>query len=54
LGGILFSAGVIDFDCGSTLDSNFQKEILDDNTLDPMSLDVAPDSRVFYVQRDGQ
>ncbi|MGE5812151.1 MAG: PQQ-dependent sugar dehydrogenase, partial [Ignavibacteria bacterium] len=53
LGGILFSAGIVDFDCGSTLDSNFQKEILDDNTLDPMSLEVAPDGRVFYVQRDG-
>ncbi|KPC87236.1 hypothetical protein ADL27_44350, partial [Streptomyces sp. NRRL F-6602] len=27
---------------------------LDDNTADPMELDVAADGRVFYVQRSGE
>jgi cytochrome c len=53
LGGILFSAGVIEADCGATIDSNFNKIILDDNTIDPMSLSVAPDGKVFYIQRAG-
>ncbi len=54
LGGILFSAGVVEGDCGATIDSNFQKVTLDDNTFNPMSLTIAPDGRVFYVQRGGE
>ncbi|MGH7598169.1 MAG: ThuA domain-containing protein [bacterium] len=53
LGGILFAAGIVAIDCGATRDANFEKIILDDNTLDPMSLAVAPDGRVFYVERAG-
>src|ERR1700753_3551310 len=34
--------------------SDFQKVTLDDNTQNPMQLDVAPDGRVFYVERDGR
>ena len=53
LGGILYAAGAVAADAGATIDANFEKIILDDNTLDPMSLTVAPDGRVFYVQRAG-
>ena len=36
--------------CGATSRSC----TLDDNTVDPMALDVAPDGRVFYAQRGGK
>jgi cytochrome c len=34
--------------------SDFQKVTLDDNTQNPMELDVAGDGRVFYIERDGR
>src|SRR4051794_747093 len=34
--------------------ADFQKVTLDDNTQNPMELDVAPDGRVFYIERDGR
>src|SRR3954451_5496105 len=34
--------------------SDFQKVTLDDNTQNPMELDVASDGRVFYIERDGR
>ena len=34
--------------------SDFQKVTLDDNTQNPMELDVANDGRVFYIERDGR
>jgi hypothetical protein len=33
---------------------DFQKVTLDDNTSNPMELDIAPDGRVFYIERDGR
>lgn len=53
LGGILFAAGEAAADCGATIESNFEKVILDDNTQNPMELAVAPDGRVFYIERSG-
>lgn len=53
LGGIEFAAGVQDGDCGATIDSNFRKVVLDDKSKDPISLAVANDGRVFYIERDG-
>src|SRR2546425_1866178 len=53
LGGIQFAAGVQPADPGSTLDANYQKVILDNNSADPLELAVAPDGRVFYVERAG-
>jgi glucose/arabinose dehydrogenase len=53
LGGIQFAAGVKLADPGSTLDSNFQKVILDNNVSDPLQLSVAADGRVFYIERGG-
>lgn len=53
LGGILWAAGVVEGDCSATLDQSFEKEILDDQTNDPMELTVLPDGRVIYVERAG-
>ncbi len=53
LGGILYAAGQVPSDGGATVDANFQKDVLDDDVLNPMSLEVAPDGRVFFVERAG-
>ncbi|WP_432955651.1 ThuA domain-containing protein [Micromonospora haikouensis] len=54
LGGIRTAAGVEKADCGASKTSNFDKVTLDSNTNNPMELDVAPDGRVFYAERDGR
>ncbi|MEU5907300.1 ThuA domain-containing protein [Micromonospora sp. NPDC047467] len=54
LGGVKWAAGNVPGDCGGTVWGNFEKRTLDDNTVDPMALAVAPDGRVIYVQRGGQ
>jgi len=54
LGGILYAAGEVEGDCGATIEQNFERVILDDNTLNPMELTVASDGRVFYVERTGE
>ncbi|MEV1011389.1 ThuA domain-containing protein [Streptomyces sp. NPDC049881] len=54
VGGVKWAAGVEPGDCGGTVWSSYEKVALDDNTADPMELDVAPDGRVFYAQRGGQ
>ncbi|MEV4541816.1 ThuA domain-containing protein [Micromonospora echinaurantiaca] len=54
LGGIRSAAGAADADCGASLTASFEKVTLDSNTSNPMELDVAPDGRVFYVERDGR
>ena len=53
LGGIQFAAGVKPADPGSTIDANYQKVILDSTASDPIELSVAPDGRVFYIERGG-
>jgi glucose/arabinose dehydrogenase/type 1 glutamine amidotransferase len=53
LGGIKYAAGVAAADPGSTMDSNYQKVILDNNVSNPLQLSVAPDRRVFYIERGG-
>ena len=52
-GGIEYAAGAAPGDCGATDWDNFQKVTLDDSTANPMTLEVAPDGRVFYVDRSG-
>ncbi|MFE6158140.1 ThuA domain-containing protein [Streptomyces sp. NPDC056486] len=54
LGGIKWAAGNQPGDCGGTVWSGYEKTALDDNTADPMELDVAKDGKVFYVQRSGE
>lgn len=53
LGGIQFAAGVKQADPGSTIDSNYQKVILDSSPVDPLELAIAPDGRVLYIERAG-
>ncbi|UED83264.1 ThuA domain-containing protein [Streptomyces profundus] len=54
IGGVKWAAGNLPGDCGGTVWSKFDKVTLDDNTSDPMELDVAEDGRVFYAQRGGE
>ncbi|MET8361673.1 ThuA domain-containing protein [Micromonospora sp. NPDC005171] len=54
LGGVKWAAGNVAGDCGGTVWGNFEKRTLDDNTVDPMAMAVAPDGRVLYAQRGGQ
>lgn len=54
LGGILWAAGAEEGDAGATIDSNYQKVVLDANPQNPMELSVAPDGRVIYVERGGR
>jgi glucose/arabinose dehydrogenase len=53
LGGIRYAAGAVQADDGVTVDSNYRKTVLDDNTLDPLQLDVAANGEVYYIQRGG-
>ena len=53
LGGILYAAGEVGADVGGTIEGNYRKVVLDDQTSDPMQMDIAADGRVFYVQRGG-
>jgi cytochrome c len=54
IGGVQWAAGDKTGDCGGTVWSGYEKVTLDDNTADPMELDVAHDGRVFYAQRGGE
>ncbi|MET9663218.1 ThuA domain-containing protein [Streptomyces sp. NPDC006510] len=54
MGGLKWAAGNKPGDCGGTVWSGYEKVTLDDNTADPMELDVVKDGRVFYVQRSGE
>src|SRR4030088_3255214 len=53
LGGIQTAAGVVPAGRNAALDGSSQKVALDTNTSNPMMLDVAPDGRVFYIDRLG-
>ena len=54
LGGIEYATGVTAADCGATLDTNFAKVVLDDAVENPIDLAVAPDGRVFFIERKGE
>lgn len=54
LGGIQWAARAKDGDAGATSELNFQKTILDSTPSNPMELAVAPDGRVFYIERAGR
>ena len=49
-----WSAGAARGDCDGTVWNRFQKVTLDAHPDRPMQLGVAPDGRVFYIQRGGQ
>ncbi|MGP4113711.1 ThuA domain-containing protein [Streptomyces sp. 4N509B] len=57
MGGVQWASGNEPGDCGqeeAPAQGTFEKVTLDDDTADPMELDVAPDGRVFYIQRGGE
>jgi len=54
LGGLQTAAGVVDSDCAATQSDSYEMVALDEDTANPMMLDVAPDGTVFYVERDGR
>jgi cytochrome c len=59
LGGIQTAAQAEDADCGEPRQStpspvDFEKITLDDDTENPFELDIAPDGRVFYIERNGE
>ncbi len=54
LGGIKIGAGQLPSGCGASQSSSYDFVTLDDNTSNPMAMDVAPDGRVFYAERDGR
>jgi cytochrome c len=53
VGGIEWAAKAELGDAGATIESNYSVSILNDNNTDPMAMDVAPDGRVFFVQKNG-
>ncbi|WP_203989827.1 ThuA domain-containing protein [Sphaerisporangium rufum] len=53
LGGLRTAAGVAPADCTAGLDASYEKVTLDDNTSNPMMLDIAPDGTVVYIDRLG-
>jgi glucose/arabinose dehydrogenase/PKD repeat protein len=55
LGGIEWAAGAAAGDCSPNRTGNFQRvPLVTDNLADPFELAVAPDRRVFYIQRTGE
>jgi glucose/arabinose dehydrogenase/type 1 glutamine amidotransferase/PKD repeat protein len=52
-GGILWAAGLLPGDASGTIESCYEKVILDDHVSDPMELTVLPDGRVLFVERGG-
>ena len=56
LGGIEWAAGLVEGDCGATVDTAFEwTQLAEEPDLgDIFEIDVAPDGTVFYVQRTGQ
>ena len=49
LGGIQTAAGAVNADCSASQSSSFEKVTLDDNTSNPMMVDVAKDAQVLQV-----
>jgi PKD repeat protein len=59
LGGLQTVTGAEAADCGEPRQAtpsqgDFEKVTIDDDTANPMELDVANDGRVFYIERDGE
>ncbi len=51
--GIEYAAGEATGQCGATVWGNYDKVTLDDNTQNPTALDIAPDGRIFFIERAG-
>jgi len=51
LGGITWAAGLVPGDAGGTVWDRYRRVPLDQDTKSPTMLEIAPDGRVFYVDR---
>lgn len=51
--GIEYAAGEAPGECNATIWNNYDKVTLDANTQNPIALDIAPDGRVFFIERAG-
>ncbi|MCX4472537.1 ThuA domain-containing protein [Micromonospora sp. NBC_01655] len=54
LGAIQWAAGLVQGDCGATINANYEKVILNDEPGEPMTLSVLPDGRVLHNTRSGE
>ncbi|WBB95351.1 MULTISPECIES: ThuA domain-containing protein [unclassified Solwaraspora] len=54
LGGIEWAAGIAEGDCGATVESNYERVVLNDQPGEPMTLAVLPDGRVLHNTRAGE
>lgn len=54
LGGIKTAAGAESGDCNATQSDSYELVPLDTNTGNPMAMDIADDSTVFYAERNGR
>ncbi len=54
LGGIKTAAGAENADCSATQSDSYELVPLDTNTGNPMAMDIANDSTVFYAERNGR
>ncbi|WP_084038056.1 ThuA domain-containing protein [Demequina sp. NBRC 110053] len=54
LEGIRTAAGVVPSDCNATDSDAYELVPLDEDTRNPMSLNVAQDGTVFYLERNGE
>ena len=56
LGGIRATAGVVESDCGATVEANYEKVTLagSQGVGEPMGLAVLPDGRVLHTSRTGE
>ncbi|WP_330632977.1 ThuA domain-containing protein [Halocatena halophila] len=52
LGGILWASGLESGGASGTVWANYQKTLLTDDVSEPMRMDVAPDGRLFYTERE--
>jgi cytochrome c len=53
LGGIEWTAGAVPGDCGPTENERYEKIVLDDNTDDPLDMEIDSTGRVFFIERGG-
>ncbi|XVV00527.1 ThuA domain-containing protein [Actinosynnema sp. CA-248983] len=53
-GGVESAGGHVPADCGPTVWGSFEKVALDETTIAPGAVDVAPDGRVFFTEYGGK
>ena len=52
-GGLAWAAGWAEGDCTATVETSWERTVLDADVSDPMELAVAPSGLVFFVERGG-